>query len=152
MGGLTVDSIVRSLGAAKGSAYLRWPDVERLIGTVLDRWSERLPHEPSLPSETVGTAVCRALLAPVETVDGLRPAIPCCLRASPCPQDWNQRWDQLAAHYGLGGSEIAQLIGEAVQAVASSSVVRDLLAQGRFEDAAAVVAQTINGDEDESDD
>lgn len=150
-GGLTVDSIVRSLGAAKGSVYLRWPDVERLIGTVLDRWTECLTHEPSDSSEPVGTVVCRALLAPVETADGVRPAIPCCLRASPCPQGWNQRWDQLAAHYGLGGGEIAQIIGEAIQAIASSSVVRDLLAQGRFEDAAAVVALAINGTDDESD-
>lgn len=150
-GGLTVDSIVRSLGAAKGSVYLRWPDVERLIGTVLDRWTERLTCGPSLPTESVGTAVCRALLAPVETVGGLRPAIPCCLRGSPCPQDWNRRWDQLAAHHGLGGGEIAQLIGEAIQAIASSSVVHELLAEGRFEEAAAVVALAINGTDDDPD-
>ncbi len=146
---LTVDDIAKSLGVAKGSIYLRWPDIARITGILMDRRTDSLIQAANDPNDAPPIAICGDLLAPVESTNGVRPAIPCCLHASPCPHGWTLRWAQLAKHYGMGTSGIAQLIGEAIQAVASSPTVRELLEQGQFDAAAEVVAIAVNGPDDD---
>jgi AcrR family transcriptional regulator len=146
-GGLTADGIAAAIGVAQGSVSLRWPDIERLMGKLLDRWATQVAPDRDLEAQehSIAQSVCHLLFAPVESAGGVRPAIPCCLATSPCPHGWNARWDGLAASLGLGSGAIAQVIGEAVQAIASSPTVRELITDGRFEEAAAVVAMVIEG-------
>lgn len=146
---LTVDDIAKSLGVAKGSIYLHWPDIARIIDILMERRTDSLIQAANDPANAPPIAICADLFAPVESANGVRPAIPCCLHASPCPHGWTQRWVQLAKHYGVGTSGIAQLIGEAIQAVASSPTVRELLEQGQFDAAAEVVAIAVNGPDDD---
>jgi len=112
--------------------------VGEAVWRTLDEWERQLPsHADCACDEPMAHVYC-ALLAPAGGTGVERAAFPCCLGASPCPNGWVERWRRIAVAYGLGNGEIAQLLGEAIQAVASSDQIRGLLAAKQASEAVIV--------------
>jgi AcrR family transcriptional regulator len=147
---LSVDDIARRLGVAKGSLFFSQRDVASAIAETLDAWTDALTGGRRLDDPTF-SEVCRALFRCVPVGDGRRPALPCCLATSPCPHGWTYRWQRIAASLGLGGSDLALTLGEAVQAIASHPDIRGLLAQGRTDEAVEVIATVVGLADDDED-
>jgi len=139
---LSVDDIARRLGLAKGSLFFSQRDVAEAIARTLDAWTDELTRAPRLSGPSFAE-VCRALLGCVPMGDGVRPTAPCCLATSPCPHGWTYRWQRIAKSLGLGESDLALTLGDAVQAIASHPEVRPLLAQGRVEEVVAVIVAIV---------
>ncbi len=144
---LTMDDLARRVGIAKGSLYLHTTTRDELVEQVLDLWATEVPaaDRKAGPGERWGDA-CGALFAPVDRGTAVRPAIPCCLRQSPCPHGWMKRWQAIAEAHGLpteGGDAVT--LGEAVQALTSLASVRALAADGRIGEARAVVQHFMTG-------
>ena len=145
--GLTMAEIARRVGIARGSLYLDTSDRTYLVAEVLDSWvRETVGVRSRADTEQVSASgVCEVLFTAAPVVSGNpRPAIPCCLRSTPCPHDWSQRWEQVARNVGLGTGPIAMLLGEAIQALASTGPVRELVDRGRFEEAGEVVGRLLD--------
>ena len=141
-----MDGVARRVGVAKGSLYLHTPTRDALVSRVLDRWAEDVPL--SAPSDDPGplTALCEALFSGVQRGDAAHsPALPCCLRTSPCPHGWGARWRRLVGSYGLELTPEIELIGQAVQALAATQSVRSLVAEGRLDEAGAIVTRFAAG-------
>ena len=147
--GLTMDDVARRVGIAKGSLYLHTNTRNALVSSLLDRWEE----DVAAP-ETGGEApewerlerACASLFREVERGGRSRaPAFPCCLRTSPCPHGWAERWARVAHGHGLGSMRDLDLIGEAAQAVAATRSVRALLDADELEQAYEVVRRFLAG-------
>jgi hypothetical protein len=121
--GLTAEVIARRFRVAKGSARLTREAVDEAVWRTLDEWERQLPARADGVRDEPMADVCRALLAPAGGTGVERAAFTCCLGASPCPNGWVERWRRIAVAYGPGSGEIAQLLGEAIQAVASSDQI-----------------------------
>ena len=146
---LTMDDVARRVGVAKGSLYLHAPTRSDLVAQLLDRWMGEVPVPPEGPeagAPCAVTAICGALFSEVRRLEsGPSPAFPCCLRTSPCPHGWVDRWSRLAEVYGLSPNDDVELIGEALQALSSTPSVQTLVAAGRLADARAIVSRFAEG-------
>ncbi len=146
---LTMDDVARRVGVAKGSLYLHAPTRSDLIAQLLDRWMGEVPVPPAVPAPGASgavTAICGALFSEVRRLESApSPAFPCCLRTSPCPHGWVDRWSRLAEAYGLDPNDDVELIGEALQALSSTPSVQALVAAGRLGDARAIVSRFADG-------
>jgi AcrR family transcriptional regulator len=141
---LTMEQVAKRVGIAKGSLYLHTTSRSGLVASSLDRWTAEVP-QPSGEEEDPLHAASEALFHGVARGAGpSRPALPCCLRTSPCPHGWGARWKEIALAYGLGDSSSARLIGEAVQALACTPTVRALVDQARLEEAGAIVIRFLD--------
>ncbi len=152
---LTMDEVAKRVGIAKGSLYLHAAARNDLVARVLDRWAADVPRPqgpPSGPREERWRRACAALFSRAEKGgrDGPPEAasLPCCLHTSPCPHGWNGRWTELAEAYGLleeeavnGSTPSWMLLGEAIQALASTRSVREL----RLAEAQETVERFVTG-------
>lgn len=128
----TIDDIAHRIGVARGSLFIDRSTAVDVIEETLDAWAERVVPAALGDGVEPFVAACWALLTTSGDADGeRRPAIPCCLAASPCPHRWPARWGPVAARFGLGTSDVAALLGEALQAIAASDQVRALIFEGR---------------------
>ena len=147
---LTMDDVAKRVGIAKGSLYLHTNARAHLVAEVLDRWLTQIPgptRPPHIPDAQRIPVILAALLAPGAHGG---PAFPCCLHHSPCPHGWADRWAELARAYGLdearGGvnsAKDADLLGEAIQALATVPTVRALSREGKLEAAREVVTNFL---------
>ncbi len=143
----TIDDIARRVGVPKGSLFVDRAVVVEIIEQTLDTWAEHVAPPTSGDDVEPFTAACRSLLSTQLDADGVRrAAIPCCLVTSPCPHGWHARWGSIAVTFGLGTSEIAMMLGEALQAIAASDRTRALLAEGRTADAVEHVLGYLDSD------
>lgn len=155
----TMDDLARRVGIAKGSLYLHTNARSDLVGQVLDRWAAEVPKgvlQSGLSWEERRRRACDALFSGVarggEPHGPLAPAIPCCLSVSPCPHGWAGRWKELARDYELLGTapqaeltpEVV-LLGEAIQALASTLSVRGLLQGGRLSEVRGILQRWVEG-------
>ena len=155
----TMEDVARWAGIAKGSLYLHVSARSDLVDQVLDRWAEDVPLQalpPGLSWEEQCNLVCTTLFRGMERGGSedvpLAPAIPCCLRMSPCPYGWAARWRIIAKAWGIaedgpqaGPAPEGVLLGEAIQALASAPFVAELLRDGRLDEAKELVQRFVAG-------
>jgi AcrR family transcriptional regulator len=146
---LTMDQIARRVGVAKGSLYLHTTTRSGLLEQMLNRWASQVPTPDGAVAgdvtERLG-ALCAALMTPVNRGAGAAsPAFPCCLHTSPCPHGWAERWAHLAAAYGLDTTPDAEVLGEALQALAATPHLRALVAEERTGEAQALLERFVVG-------
>ena len=155
----TMEDVARRVGIAKGSLYLHVRARSDLVDQVLDRWAKEVPHQalpPGLSWEEQCNLVCAALFRGVERGGSadvpVAPAIPCCLRVSPCPHGWSARWRVIAKAWGIaedgpqaGPAPEGALLGEAIQALASAPFAAELLRGGRLDEAKEIVQRFVAG-------
>ena len=141
---LTMEQVAKRVGIAKGSLYLHATTRTALVSDLLDRWAEEVPLPDAGEGEADVRRVCAALFEAVPRGrDTTRPAIPCCLRTSPCPHGWPERWNKIATAYGFGASPVAQVLGEAVQSLASTPSVRGMIDEGRTGEVAELLSRLL---------
>jgi len=145
--GLTSDVIARRLGVVKGSVRLTRDAVDAAIGRSLDEWERQLLTPKTDVSDEPVIEDCRALFATARSGRGVRASFPCCLGESPCPNGWTERWGRIGPAFGFGANEVAQLLGEAIQAAASSEELQGLLVSGRGVEALTWVTELLGGND-----
>ena len=145
--GMTMDDVAKQVGIAKGSLYLHTTARGELVDQVLDTWAGDVPAPSGDVAKGQGwVALCEDLFAPVERGENIRPAMPCCMRLAPCPHGWMRRWSDAAKARGLSADdEEGQILGQAVQALASMESLHTMIEDDRIDDARQVVRRFIAG-------
>jgi hypothetical protein len=104
--------------------YLDTSSKTELTGQVRDRWASEIPAPAG--SDRVLEKGCVVLVSPVETDASACVGFPCCLAGSSSSFQWNRPWVSIAAAQGLGKDDGIRIIDGAIQALASTSVLREL--------------------------
>ena len=144
-----MDVLASTVGVAKRTLYRFAKSRESLMGAVLKGWlSELVLGEPQ-PAENalVGLTAVLKMLCGVADLPAPHAGagFPCCLRTSPCPYGWMNRWQAISEIYGLAAGDETARLGEAAQALAASPIARDLLTQGRSGERYELLRMTFIG-------
>ena len=141
--------VASTVGVAKRTVSRFAGSRESLIAAVLERRLNDLAlGEPKQNDNAlVGlTAVVKMLCGVSDWPEqGTRADFPCCLRTSPCPQGWMNRWQTISAIYGLTPGHQTAMLGEAFQALAALPASKALFEQGRSTERYELLLITLNG-------
>ena len=145
-----INVVASTAGVAKRTVSRFAGSRESLIAAVLEwRLNELALGEPKQTDNAlVGlTAVIKMLCGVADRPEqGARADFPCCLRTSPCPHGWMNRWQTISAIYGLTPGNETAMLGEAVQELAALPASKALLEQGRFAARYELLLMTLIGD------
>ena len=143
----SIKVVASTVGVAKRTVSRFAGSRESLIAAVLERRLNDLALGEPNDNALVGlTAVVKMLCGVSDRPEqGARADFPCCLRTSPCPQGWMNRWQTISAIYGLAPGHQTAMLGEAVQALAALPASKALFEQGRSTERYELLLITLNG-------
>ena len=146
---LTMDDVAGRIGIAKGTLYLHTTTRDELLSQLLERWARDVasPRPDAGPYDWADA--CASLFERVERgTSKSMPSFPCCLRTSPCPHGWLERWRTIAASFGLPvelEADTTTVVGEAIQALAVMPHIRQVVSEDRLIEARDEVLSFVTG-------
>ena len=145
--GFNMDSIAARVGVSKGTLYEHAGSRDDLIAEVLMRWTEdvEIPDVPEVttPAAALGQALDALYRGTERGGDISSPALPCCLRVSPCPHGWTDRWQPIAVAFGLNDPADVRLLGEALQALAAVPSFKSLSKEGHLAEVRSTLGRLL---------